>query len=127
MGQDVGAAGKARDRICGAFEGLFEQRGLIRDVADRLPAGAVFFFELGLGAEVAEVALIDLKGFRQGDRGDFRLASPGVVLRSKRRAGFLPRAVVLWPPSWVIDILGEKGRVSQLTAMKGEEKLTAVP
>ena len=37
----------------------------------------------------------------------------------------MPRAVNLWPPSWVIDIFGEKGRVEQLTAMKGEVKATA--
>ena len=33
----------------------------------------------------------------------------------------------LWPPSWVTDIFGVKGRVAQLTAMKGELKAAAVP
>ena len=41
-----------------------------------------------------------------------------MVLRSNCRAGSLPRAVALWPPSWVTDIFGVKGRVAQLTAMK---------
>ena len=58
---------------------------------------------------------------------DLMLASPGWVLRSNRRLGSLPRAVALRPPSWVIVIFGVKGRVEQLTAMKGEVKLTAVP
>ena len=73
MGQDVAADGKARDRVGGAFERLFEQRGFVFDEADRLAPGAVFAFELGLGAEVAEVALVDLKGLRQGDRDRFEV------------------------------------------------------
>ena len=77
MGQDVAAAGEARDRVGGAFEGLFEQRGFVFDVADRLAPGAVFAFELAFGAEVAEVALVDLEGFGQGDGDRFEVGVAG--------------------------------------------------
>jgi len=42
-------------------------------VADRLAALAEFRLELGFGADVAEVALVDREGFRQRDRDRFEV------------------------------------------------------
>ena len=58
---------------------------------------------------------------------DLRLASPERAFSSKRSEGSWERWVLLREPSWVTVIFGPKGRVEQLTAMKGELKLRAVP
>ena len=108
----------AGDRVGEAFQRLFEQRRFVLDGADRLAPGAVGRFQFGFGAEVAEVVLVDLQGVGQGqrERFDVGVAFAGVEVEADR--GSWPRAVALWPPSWVIDIFGAKGRVAQLTAWK---------
>ena len=60
------AAG-ARDRIDRAARGLQQWR-LVDAVTDRLAPGALGLRQFGLRAEVAEVALVDLEGFGEGDR-----------------------------------------------------------
>ena len=82
-------AGKARDGVGRAFQGLFEQRGFVGDRADRLAPGAVFVFELGAGAEVAEVALIDLKGLRQRHRDRFEVGVAGGGVEVELQGGVL--------------------------------------
>ncbi len=63
MGQDP----VARYRIHGAFEGLFEQRRVSGRFADRLAPGALIGSQFRAVADIAEVALVDLKCFGQGD------------------------------------------------------------
>src|SRR3978361_1545996 len=67
------------------------------------------------------------KAFGSVTATDLMLASPGRVLRSNWMLGSWLRGVCPRPPSWVIVILGLKGRVAQLTAWKGEEKSATVP
>ena len=55
------------------------------------------------------------------------LASPGRVVRSKRRPGSALRRVAFGPPSWRTVIFGLNGSEKQLTAWNGEEKLAGVP
>ena len=64
------AAG-AGDSVDGAGEGGFEQRRRRRRGADRLAPRALRSCQFGLRAEVAEVALVDREGLREGDRERF--------------------------------------------------------
>ena len=64
-GQARQAAG-AGDRVDRAGERLVEQRRGRRRRADRLAPGALGGGEFFLGADVAEVALVDLEGARRG-------------------------------------------------------------
>ena len=59
------------DGIDRALERLFQQRRFGDRFADRLASGALVGGEFRPIAEVAEVALVDLEGFRQGDRERF--------------------------------------------------------
>ena len=89
-----------------------------RDIADRLPTGAAFRRQLGLGADVAEVALVDREGVRQRHRERFDVGVPvaGPQVEAKRR--------VLAPPGRLAAaelltvIFGLKASVAQLTAWK---------
>ena len=111
------AAG-AGDRVDRARERLVEQRRRRRRVADRLPAGALCRGQLFLGADVAEVALVDREGLREGHRERFDVGVAGAGPEVESRLGFLLRAGGLALPICVIVIFGLKGRVAQLTAWK---------
>ena len=89
-------AALAGDRVDRAGERLVEQRGRRRRGADRLPAGAFRAAKFGLGAEVAEMALVDREGLRQGhrERFDVGVAGPGLEVEAKR-SGSCDRRCVL--------------------------------
>ncbi len=61
MGQDA----VARDSVDGAFERCFEQGRGGGCFANRLTAGALISGQFGPVAEIAKVALVDLKCFRK--------------------------------------------------------------
>ena len=91
MGQDA----EAGDRIDGAFERLFEQRRVGHRFADRLAPGALIGGEFCSVADVAEVALVDLEGFRQGHRERFEVGVAGTGVEFDREARVL--ASLRWP------------------------------
>ena len=82
---EVGKDAEARDRVDRTLERRFKQRGVGRRFSDRLAPGALVGGEFCAVAEVAEVALVDLKGFRQGDgeRFDVGVAGLGCSVRSR--------------------------------------------
>ena len=65
---EVGQDAEAGDSVDGTFERRFKQRGVGDRFTDRLATGAVIGGKFWPIADVAEVALVDLEGFRQGDR-----------------------------------------------------------
>src|SRR5262249_55468245 len=74
------------DRVGKALERRFQQGRFVADGADRLAPAALFGLELGLGANAAERALVDLEGFRQGDRKglDVGITGAGAQIEAKR-------------------------------------------
>ena len=111
-------AAEARDGVGGAGERLVEQRCCRRRRADRLAPGALVGGQFGLEQRLPRWRWSISKAFGRVTATDLMLASPGRVVRSKRRLGFWLRAVAFRPPSWLIVIFGAKGSVAQLTAWK---------
>ena len=66
----------AGDGVGGARQRLIQERRFHPDAAHRLSAGTPFFFQLGPGADVEQVSLVDLVGLGQGDGDRFQVCVP---------------------------------------------------
>ena len=98
---DVGQTAEAGDRV-GRVRSVALPAAGFRARRRRSPGARrnVPFPVLGFRADVAEVALVDLEGFRQGHGDRFDVGVTRAVVRLNSRPGSLQRAVDFRPPSW---------------------------
>ena len=120
-------AAEARDRVGGPAQRLFEQRRFRRAVPIGWRPAQSSFSSCVFEQMLPRCSWSISSAVGSVTASDLMLASPGRVVRSKRRPGSALRRVALGPPSWRTVIFGLNGSEKQLIAWKARRSSPACP